>query len=300
MNPCFNAVDIGKDYSHSTLIYPFRERPDAGVRVTFFLAPNGAQMLDQLHPFLLRNWDRLEGMDEPDYGTKYDKKDYYGGPLPVNTPGMPCGTPEQWQGDIDYDTWLAGGYSCDCPAPMLATYVSSVRCDDGSLIVAPATGDAELHINPAHTNDWIAEQDFKKLVHIDMSAEDPTGYVGFQVTGFIGAVIDVFQLNVNGNHLIAGNLRINGIQGNWEGAVWVRPGHNQNGVVITVPGSTTTIPLRIEKAGPSVQFQIGTNGEILTNQYTTLDASGSVVSRIAVYDETGTLLGYIPVYDTNP
>jgi hypothetical protein len=85
------------------------------VQVLFYPVPRGTQPVPYENPFCLRNWDQLEQLDTPTLGTKYDAKIPYYGPLPNIPPGTPCGTAEQWSGQIDYATYLAGGYSCDCP-----------------------------------------------------------------------------------------------------------------------------------------------------------------------------------------
>ncbi len=158
MNPCYNLVDVGRDHAHYGNIYPFRDKPDFPVRVLFYPLPLSTPNVPNPNPFVLRNWDIIEQLPVPNIGTKYDPKEYYFGPLPINQPGTPCGTADEWENGLLYSTWIAGGYSCACPGNIMPSYVSSVRCDDDSLVVSPATDNAELHINLTHTNDWLAHQ----------------------------------------------------------------------------------------------------------------------------------------------
>lgn len=290
-------MDVGRDYAHFGLLYPFADRPDQSVRVLWFPVPLDRPNVLPPTPFVLRNWDRMEGLEETRPGAGQDVLEYYYGPLPINPPGKPCGTPQQWLGQIDYATWLGGGYSCNCPGPILPIYVSSVTCDDGSIDVAPTTGDVVLHIDTSHTNVWEVEQDFNALVKIDVSTL--ANYIALEIVGNVGSgAADVLQIISNGLHQLLGRLRINGAPGVGSEALWVRPGHNQDGVRVLIPGSTTTRPLSLEKGGGAVQFAIDTDGQILTNQTQAATTPGSVVAALAVYDDTGALVGYLPVYDT--
>lgn len=156
-------MDVGHDFCHFTNIYPFKDKPDVPVRVFVFPAPAGGIWIPHAHPFPLRNWDRLEQLDEPAWGMKYDAKEYYYGPLPDVTPGHICGTADQWLGNIDFATWLAGGYTCDCPPLIMPTYVSSWTCTDSSIIQNQTTGDITCRINVNHINVWNVRQEFFPL-----------------------------------------------------------------------------------------------------------------------------------------
>jgi hypothetical protein len=100
---------------HFRLIYPFVDQPEVGVEVLFYPVPRGGPVIGTPTVFCMRNWDELEELDEPTLGTKYDVKERYYGEVPPIPPGTPSGTPEQWLGEIDYSTWLAGGYTNGCP-----------------------------------------------------------------------------------------------------------------------------------------------------------------------------------------
>lgn len=157
---------LGAGVPFYTNLYPFKNDPDVPVRVLFFPVPKGTPAIGFSTPFILRDWDHRDQLEEPSLGIKYDDKVYYKGPLPTNLPGEPCGTAAQWEGDIDLATYLAGGYSCDCPVPIMPTTVISVRNLDGSLFATPTTGDVIVSLNTGHTNAWTAEQYFDAFVYV--------------------------------------------------------------------------------------------------------------------------------------
>jgi hypothetical protein len=45
-------------------------------------------------------------------------------------------------------------------------------------------------------------------------------------------------------------------------------------------------------------FRVGMNGQIITNQTTSATTLGSVARRMPIYNTSGGLIGYIPVYDS--
>jgi hypothetical protein len=178
----------------------------------------------------------------------------------------------------------------------LPIYVSTVTCDDGSIDVTPTSGNVVIHIDTTHTNVWGAEQDFVKLVKIDVSAESPAGYVGLEFVGNLGgSPIDLFQLNTNGNHYLSGRFNILGIDTGSGYNLRVRQSVNSKGVFVLVHATTTEFPLSIERGGSQVQFGIGINGEFITDVLGATAPTGGPVGYIAVYDSSGTLLGYITV-----
>jgi hypothetical protein len=99
-----------------TTVYPFKDRPDQGIQVLFYPVPPDTPYVPFAHPFVLRNWDRLEELPIPILGTRYDAKKYYFGQLPINLPGPICGAEVDWQNGLLYSTYIADGYACACPA----------------------------------------------------------------------------------------------------------------------------------------------------------------------------------------
>lgn len=221
-------MDIGRDFPHVTQIYPFKDNPTVGVSVLFFPVPMTTDFVPYEHPFVLRNWDRLEEEDVPDFGTKYDAKTYYYGPLPINLPGNVCGTAAQWMGEIDYTTWLAGGYSCTCPAPIMPTFVSTVRCDDGSLVVSPHNGDVEVHLNVGHQNDWTANQIFQGEVVVQSNLFEVANVIPAPVHNL--TTVSLVGVDDGSGFLDVNVVAVGGTQ-QYDGYLAIRP--NQSGGVTT-------------------------------------------------------------------
>jgi len=67
------------------------------------------------HPFVLRNWDRLEQLDQTPLGTDQTEWTRYRGQTPAPAAHHFCGTADQWTNGLSYETYLADGYQCDCP-----------------------------------------------------------------------------------------------------------------------------------------------------------------------------------------
>jgi hypothetical protein len=149
-----------RDFTHLTSIYPFAERPHVAVPVVWFRVPINTPLLGIPSPFVQRNWDRLNGDSEPSLGTKYDPKLYLTGPPPTIPAGEPCGTAEQWQGQIDYDTWAAGGYVCDCQGVSMGVYVIDVYDPTGSITVSPHDAHVLVNVNDTFAHHWLAGQTF--------------------------------------------------------------------------------------------------------------------------------------------
>lgn len=154
-------MDAGRDYAHWGLVYPFRDRPDISQRVLWYPVPLDLPNIIPPNPFVLRNWDRLEGLPQTELGTDQYAVEYYYGPLPINTPGVPCGTDDEWANGLLYSTYLAGGYQCGCPTPTMPPYVSSFASPDGSLTVDHPTGDVHAVVNLTHGNHWLVTQEFQ-------------------------------------------------------------------------------------------------------------------------------------------
>lgn len=153
-------MDFGRDFKHVGRIFPFRDRPDVSVRVLWFRVPLDTPYVPYPNPFVLRNWDRLEEEPQTLLGTDQNYREPYDGPTPINPPGIPCGSRDQWLNGVLYSEYLAGVYACSCPEAIYMSNVNTVRCDDGSIVVAPHSSDVEVHIDTTHTNEWLSTQKF--------------------------------------------------------------------------------------------------------------------------------------------
>jgi hypothetical protein len=170
-------VDYGHNYKNVGRIYPFHDRPDIAVRVLWFPVSLDAPSVPFPSPFVLRTWDRLEQEPQTKIGTDQEYRERYDGPLPINLPGTVCGTAEQWANGLSYAEWLVSHPACDCPEMIFMSAVSSVRNDDGSLVVAPNVGDVEAHLNVGHENNWSVRQTFRPAV-VGHSALEISGIAG--------------------------------------------------------------------------------------------------------------------------
>ncbi len=302
MSPCYNLVDVGRDYAHYGKIAPFRDRPDVLIDVLWYPVPLDTPSVLYPNPFVLRNWDRLERLPQTPIGTIQDAPsadDYYFGPLPDNPPGIPCGTRDMWENGLLYQDWLDGRYTCRCEEEILAVYVQSVTCDDGSLDVAPTTGDVVVHIDTAHVNEWTAPQYFLNEAIVDGSAT-PTA-ICLEIKGDRGSgVVDNVQFWGDGRANFFGLMTISG-GGSPTGYKLRISNHIGCGGIFIAPitGSPVTGPFfTCARGGGAVQFQIDFDGSVWTNQGFTATTPGSIVAAMPIYDATGTLLGYIPIYDS--
>jgi hypothetical protein len=253
LSPCGHEVDFGRDYQFVGQLFPFRDRPDIGIEVLFFPVPLSTPPVPFPNPFVLRNYDVRERLDQTPLGTDQSLKTVYTGPTPVIpvTPGKFCGTADMWENGLVYEDWLAGRYpACNCTECPL-TLVNSVRNDDGTLIVNPHVGNVEVHVNQGATFDWTAAHTWT-----------------------------------------VGPLQV------WIGQTEaLRTFNSENYVRLSGPG----VAFAISDAFDNPEFSIGTDGEICTNQTGPPPALGpDPVTYLAIFDETQTLLGYIPVYNTPP
>lgn len=194
MNPCYNAVDFGRDYKHYGRIYPFADRPDQWVTVLWYRVPLDSPYVPYPNPFVLRNWDRLEQEPQTQLGTDQNYVVYYTGPTPLNPPGHVCGSAEMWAEGISYERWIRDEYQCDCPAPVYVVAVNTVRCDDGSLVIAPPTGDVEAHVNLGHVFDWTAHHSF---------TTDAVGSPNLKIAGIASQTAPFLRVLVPGSHVVA-------------------------------------------------------------------------------------------------
>jgi len=296
LNPCGLGVDCGRDWPHITTIYPFRDRPDVGVEVLFYPVAEGVGYVPYDNPFTLRNWDRLEQEPEPILGTRYDRKVYYYGPLPEPQPQTLTGTADEWRNGLLYATYVANGYHSDCEEWVMPHFVIDLYSPNSSLAVDPHDGHVLVDIDLEHTNEWAADQVFLKTVRFDVTAEDPLGYLAIEVVGDLGSgATDVLQVNLNGMHLIHGSLLINGENTSNGYAFRVRQSSNNIGVLVAVHNTASGRPLSVERSGGNVQFGVGPDGEIVTDVLGATAPTGGPAGYLAVYDSSGTLLGYVTV-----
>lgn len=179
------------------------------------------------NPFVLRNWDRLEQLDQTELGTDQSFTQYYYGPIPPLGDGHPTGSADEWLNGLSYATYQSGGYTDPCPEFDMPNFVSSFRSPDSSLTVNHPTGDVTCIINVGHSNTWTAPQLFKS-----------------------------------------------------DGMQW---------------------PFVVQDPSGLPMFGIGASGQINTNQTDTDPLPATTPIRLAIYDDAGVLLGYIPVYpDSTP
>jgi hypothetical protein len=151
-------VDVGRDFPFFGKIYPFVDAPDQAIRVLFFPLPLDSPYVPYPNPFVLRNWDRLDGEPQTPLGTDQFFHERYYGPLPTFPAGHVCGTADQWANGLHFTIYNAGGYACTCPEFTVPTYVSSINSPDNSLTIAPTTGAVLAILNTAHANNWTAQQ----------------------------------------------------------------------------------------------------------------------------------------------
>jgi len=292
-------VCVGHAQAFYTNIYPFRSRPEEPVRVLFFPVANDTPFIPYPTPNILRFWDKLDQYEIPDWGTKYDPVEYYRGPLPVNSPGEPCGTAEQWMGDIDYDVYMAGGYSCDCPGVILPTYTIDVYSPLESLTIDPHNGHVLVDLNMGHSNTWQAIQNFTTYTNFDI--QSIVGDVGFAITGDVGAgPTDLFQVIREGLVKVSYRLQVGPNPGTTGHSMNVRMRVGVGGILINpISGSPITGPfVQCQRGGGSNQFVIDYDGSIWSNQPYAATTLGAVVAGMPIYDADGVLVGYLPIYDS--
>jgi hypothetical protein len=70
-------------------------------------------------------------------------------------------------------------------------------------------------------------------------------------------------------------------------------------VAVKATASQTADVFQTQNSGGTVQFAVGPAGEIKTNQVSSASAVATVVGVFPVYDQSGTLLGYVPLYESS-
>lgn len=93
------------------VIYPFRSRPDKGVNVIWYAVPEDRPGPLYPTPHLTRFWEprahwtfQPPGLDPASMRRAEFR-------IPPGNLVEFSGTAAEWDGDIDYEKWLAGGYS---------------------------------------------------------------------------------------------------------------------------------------------------------------------------------------------
>lgn len=107
-------MDIGRDYAHVGQIFPFKDRPDVGVKVLFYPVPLSGDAVPYPNPFVLRNWDIRENLPQTPLGTDQNFKILFFGKKPVGPPGAVCGNGDLWTNGVSYADWQAGRYGMGC------------------------------------------------------------------------------------------------------------------------------------------------------------------------------------------
>ena len=197
-------MDFGRDYSFVGKMYPFKDRPDIAIDVLWFPVSLDSPYVPYPNPFVLRNWDRLEQEPQTELGTDQFFRQHWSGPRPINLPGTPCGTADEWANGLLYSVWVNDGYRCSCPEAIYMDFVSHLRCDDGSLIVAPSSGEVEEHINTSHSNHWIVPQTFISnssiVPGVTMSAPAGTNIIVYQVKDQLNRLRSEFRSTNSGTN----------------------------------------------------------------------------------------------------
>jgi hypothetical protein len=261
---------MGWDFAHYVDVHPFADAPGQTVRVLYYPVFTDRPVVQTPHIFGLTNWDRMANEQERTLGTPFGPKTYYHGPLPSNLPGMPCGTAEQWLGEISYAVWLAGGYACSCPPPDFGpppVAVTSVSSPGNSITVSPTTGDVHEDINLAHDNHWVSVQAFSP----------PNG--GSPAVAVVEAAVQtqpVFVVQDNTNRSV----------------VLVDPAEG-----LTIVGRLSGAdPVVVENSSMTPVFRITQAGAIGTAGTMPIKAVKDVVAGWPVTDAGGTPVGCLPIY----
>lgn len=250
------------------------------MEVFFYPVPTSTPAMPFGHPFVLRNWDRLEQLDPPVLGTRYAQKIKRTDLHPIHVVTEICGTLDQWQNGISWEIWQAGGYSCDCfpllfgPPPVAVNRVYNL---DGSLYALPETGDVEVHLIVSHPNAWTALQQFLQsspaaaAIRVVANAA-PTADIQEWTDSSLGALAGVGRLGElkSASALIGGGL-----------------------------SAILGTPLEVQNSG-AVQFAVDNAGGIYLSSLTGSAPAGSAVNGFPVYDAAGAFIGYVPVFGGTP
>jgi hypothetical protein len=220
--------------------------------VLWFRVPVTTPAIVYPTPFCLRNWDRIEQLTPVRPGSAQYERELFFGPTPINPPGTPCGTAAQWMGQIDYDTWIAGGYSCNCPGNIMAAFVMDIYSPLNTLTISPHNGHVLADINLANPNIWTAQQTFGNGLVSTNSA--------FQVTNRAALNLDLLINQTTGaTPIVDWQYHLN-FQDPFTGILWVG-----------------AMELAIDTATPIMQLTLGCTA-----------AGANKDVEIVLYDATGT------------
>jgi hypothetical protein len=108
-------VDFGRDYRHFGRIFPFYDRPERFIYVLWSPCALDTPGIGIPTIFNLRNWDRLEQLEQTTLGTDQDYTSYFHTPFNVPPGDNYCGSAEQWLNGVSYEDWINDRYTCSCP-----------------------------------------------------------------------------------------------------------------------------------------------------------------------------------------
>lgn len=261
--------------------YP--DRPDIAVPVQWYFVPESNGYLPHANVFTSRVWYDNSGQTWPLLGeVDGAPRQWVNGAPPEVMAPFSCQTdPVVWTEGVPYalhDTrpHTSGGVLLCCLGEVPVAVIS-VTCDDGSITVNPITGDVVLHLNMGHSNEWRARQIFHA------TDADPL------IVEFRGAPTqsgDLVQWNAD------------------DGTAW--GGISLDGLLFQRQGLQVSrddgldLPLTVVDNADGIMFAIGETGEILTNQVTADPQPTLYTGRFPVYDVSGSLLGYVPLFTSPP
>lgn len=306
----------------------YSDRPDVLTDVRWFFTEDDAPWVGVPNVFNSRVWYDGQPDAWPQLGeVEGEPRRWANGQAPASMQLERC--------ELSFPSWLEGvpfsqaGIAPVAPSGVLfcclgldpMAVVTTVRSDDVSLNVAPSTGDVNAEINPLHSNAWQATQLFvgdgvsKRVVittedppvapavlgtMFDIDASGSPSLTAVNVIGLIAGVpISILQVFGDGRTAIRAQLHV-GPTFSFGDAV-LSIGCRDFGAGLRLyphaPGSFTGLFVNIVDSSEATLFAIGAGGQIMTNQHDSGTTLGSVIGRMLVYDENGSFLGYVPVYD---
>lgn len=225
------------------------------------------------NPYVIRAWDVRENEPQTVLGTDQSLRQYYNIPVPSGAFQQFSGTLDQWQNGVSYATWLAGGYTKNCPN-WNPSMVNSVVCTDGSLIISPTTGNVVAAINPAHHNVWLTSQ------YIFVNDGSVPLKIGTNLPVGPGRVLVQFFDSVGSQNVVIEADGVVEVFGKF---------------VAEMDISTYNNAFEVTQSS-AIQFAIDNAGNILTNNATTSYVPGALVKVLPISDATGAMIGVTPIY----
>jgi len=307
----------------------YRDRPDVLTDVTWYFVPEGTPWIGVPNVFNSRNWYLNTPSPWPQLGeVEGAPRPWSNGHAPAALAQARCGSSDRaWSDGVSFDQadtvphTDSGILICCLRGPFMPE-VMSVRCDDGSLDVAPSFGDVECHLNVANSNVWTGSQFFivngltfshwissdpafappldpEILAGIDGSTTPGQTLLAYYGDRGAGPMLNG-RIFADGRNWYFGSFRISMDHGQPDAGLNVRQLGNQAAVLVTPNGSLVSAgpQFRAETFANVGLFQIGHAGEIGTNQVEAPAGIGTVIGRFPVYDAEGVFLGYVPVYDS--